>query len=141
MVAYVDSSAMLSMLLREERAHEVQDAMRLASNVVTSALTTVECSRALLHARRSGRIDDNAERRLLRMLKEAEAEWNVQAITAQIVARAREPLPADPIRTLDALHIATILQLNVSFSDLAVISLDRRMRECVSAAGIPILPV
>ncbi|MBC7843204.1 MAG: type II toxin-antitoxin system VapC family toxin [Gemmatimonadaceae bacterium] len=132
---------MLSILLREERAHAVQDAMRLASKVVTSALTAVECSRALIHARRSGRIDDTMERKLLRTLKEVEAEWNVQALTAQVIARAREPLPADPIRTLDALHIATILQLQVSFSDLAVISLDRRMRECVSAAGVPVLPV
>ncbi len=132
---------MLALLLREERASAVQDAMKDASNVVTSVLTVVECSRALIHARRRGRIDDAEARSLHRALKEAEAEWNVQAITAQVVARAREPLPADPIRTLDALHIATVLQLSVSFSDLAVISLDRRMRECVSVVGIPVLPV
>lgn len=132
---------MLAVLLREDRARAVQDAMQAASNVVTSALTAVECSRALIHAKRRGRIDETEERRLQRALKEAEAEWNVQAITARVMFRAREPLPADPIRTLDALHIATILQLHVSFSDLALVSLDRRMRECVAAVGIPVLPV
>jgi uncharacterized protein len=139
-VAYVDSSAVLAVLLQEERAEDVRCAMRAASTVVTSALTAVECSRALIHAQKVGRIDDDAERSLQASLAEADAEWSVYSLSARVLARARAPMPANPIRTLDALHIATVLTLRESFSDLTVVSLDNRMRDCVAALGLPILP-
>jgi hypothetical protein len=39
----------------------------------------------------------------------AAAHWHVLRIAAGIVDRARQPFPGDPIRTLDAIHLASLL--------------------------------
>ena len=39
----------------------------------------------------------------------AAAHWHVLRIAAEIVDRARQPFPGDPIRTLDAIHLASLL--------------------------------
>jgi predicted nucleic acid-binding protein len=57
-----------------------------------------------------------------------------------VVDRARQPFPAEPIRTLDALHLATAVQARSLVPDLALLSLDRRVRACARAMGFELLP-
>ena len=56
------------------------------------------------------------------------------------LALARTEIPAEPVRTLDAIHIASVLTLRDALGDLRVLSLDKRMRTCVSALGVRVLP-
>lgn len=58
----------------------------------------------------------------------------------EIVERSRRPFPVEPIRTLDAIHLASALVLRVAFPDLVVLSLDRRLRASAQELGFEILP-
>jgi predicted nucleic acid-binding protein len=52
-----------------------------------------------------------------------------------VLARALEPFPA-PVRTLDALHLATAHFLVASRQPLALATYDERMRACAEGMGI-----
>jgi hypothetical protein len=68
------------------------------------------------------------------------ASWTISPLGPEIIARARKPFPAEPIRTLDALHLASALNIAESFDDLAVLSLDRRIRSSARALGFEVNP-
>jgi prevent-host-death family protein len=56
------------------------------------------------------------------------------------VERARRPFPVEPVRTLDALHLASALVASARVTDLALLSLDERVRTAGRALGLPIVP-
>ncbi len=57
-----------------------------------------------------------------------------------ILERAGREFPVEPVRTLDAVHLATIDALNQAAVDLDVASTDRRVRENADALGFKVLP-
>ena len=54
-----------------------------------------------------------------------------------VLARALDPFPA-PVRTLDALHLATVLFLVSGRQPVALATYDGRMRACANAMAIPL---
>ena len=54
--------------------------------------------------------------------------------------RARHPFPAEPVRTLDAIHLATAALALSLVPEMAVLSLDRRVRACAREMGFRLLP-
>jgi len=52
-----------------------------------------------------------------------------------IVECAGRPFPLEPIRTLDAIHLATLELLESSAHDVTVVSRDVRVRENARALG------
>jgi predicted nucleic acid-binding protein len=57
-----------------------------------------------------------------------------------IVDRARRAFPAEPLRTLDAIHLATATLANSLVPDMAILSLDRRVRTSAREMGFALLP-
>ena len=53
----------------------------------------------------------------------------------QVLERALDPFPA-PVRTLDALHLATIAFLREHGKDVALATYDERMREAAEGMGV-----
>jgi predicted nucleic acid-binding protein len=139
-VVYVESSAVLAWLLGESSEQEVRAAMDVADRLVTSALTAVECSRALTRARLLGGITRVEELAALQLLQRAEQGWDVHALTEAVLLRARAPMPSDPVRTRDALHVATMSALREHVGPVDVLSLDVRVRSCATALGFAVVP-
>lgn len=131
---------MLCWLLDEPRSDEVRDALAGAELVLSSSLTLVECDRVLIRAVTSGGLakDRTAERR--RLLAEATDRWIVFAVDDEIVQRARQLFPAEPVRTLDALHLATLATTKALVPDLAMLSLDDRVRRSARMMGVGLVP-
>ena len=140
MIIYVESSAILAWLLGEPTGEFVRKTLGGARRVVTSALTGVECARALLRARVLGRISATQELATLQLLAVAESQWDVHALSERVLARARASLPGDPVRTLDALHVATAMIIGEQLGSVSVLSFDLRVRECLQRLGLPVLP-
>lgn len=139
MNVYLESSAVLSWLLGEPDAEQVIQALGAAQRVVTSALTVVECERGLLRAAATGRI---AEAEAVRRRSELDAvarRWDVGAVTAEQLDRARRPFRREPVRTLDALHLAAALSFHGEIG-VTVVALDERVRENAAALGLPVAP-
>jgi len=56
-------------------------------------------------------------------------------VTGEILDRARRRFPAEPIRTLEALHLATMLYLTPHLAPLELLSLDARVRRNSALLG------
>jgi len=114
--------------------------LREAEAVFSSALTPVEATRALIRAeaRRHVTPAEAHERRAL--LEGAVALWDLSRIDDQVTDRICMPFPVEPIRTLDAIHLASAILARAAVPDLALLSLDERVRANGRALGFTVLP-
>jgi predicted nucleic acid-binding protein len=85
----------------------------------------------LIRAVTLGEIDEAtaADRRAL--LNAAAAHWHLSRISLDIVDRARRPFPPEPVRTLDAIHLASALAVRSTVPNTELLSLD----DCIRRAG------
>jgi predicted nucleic acid-binding protein len=140
LTSYLESSAVLALLLGETGRTPVDAALRAAERVVASDLTLVECERSLRNAVALGRVSEHAAGRQRTRLRELAETWFVLGLSAEVLARAAQTFPAEPVRTLDALHLASALVAQTGFGDVALISLDQRVRVNAEALGFAVLP-
>jgi uncharacterized protein len=125
-VRYIESSALLAALL--ERDPEALKSLRARTRQVTSALTLAEAARAIVRARVTERITADQERGAVRGLRRFERRCYVVAITDDVLARVRRPFPVEPVRTLDAVHIATAESLGEPPQLVTIVTRDNRVR-------------
>jgi PIN domain-containing protein len=137
---YAESSAVLAWLLDEDSAGDVRELLATVDVVVASDLTLIECDRVLLRAVALDELTeaDAADRRA--HLATAASHWHVLRIGAEIIARARQPFPGDPIRTLDAIHLASVLVARSAIAGLELLSLDDRIRRAAGRLGVRVRP-
>lgn len=137
---YAESSAVLAWLLGEAEGKLVRRQLASADRVISSDLTLVECDRVLLRCLRLGSVSEAeiAERQAL--LNRATASWNVMRLDWNVIERARRPFPAQPIRALDALHLASALIARTTLPGLLLLSLDQRVRDSARQLGFSLLP-
>ena len=140
MSLYAESSAILAWLLDEPDGAFVRQALSEAEIVVASDLTLIECDRVLHRATALGELTEAeaADRRA--HLATASAHWHVLRIGAEVVDRARQPFRGDPIRTLDAIHLASVLVARSAVAGLQLLSLDERIRAVARKLGLTLLP-
>jgi predicted nucleic acid-binding protein len=113
---YADSSAVLAWLFEEAAADSVEQAFDRAEGVVASDLTLVECDRALIRACTLGVLSEMESVRRRAILEAVAVNWMVLKLDREVLERARRRFPAEPVRTLDALHIASALAARRSAS-------------------------
>jgi hypothetical protein len=137
---YAESSAVLAWLFDEPTAPAVRRLLGEAEIIVASDLTLIECERVLLRAVALKEVTeaDAADRRA--HLISAAAHWQVLRIAAEIVDRARQPFPGDPIRTLDAIHLASLLVARSAVVGLRLLSLEERVRQAAKGLGVAVEP-
>ena len=135
-VVYLETSAILTWLLGEKRAAEARRAVDAAERVVTSALSIAEVERALLRAESAVMLKAADGQRLRGLLQRARSSWATMAVTDEVLGRAARPFPVEPVRTLDAVHLATALAFAQAYPDLRVVSFDRRILDNAAALGL-----
>jgi len=128
-VIYLDTSIALAHLLAEDR--RPPDALWRQS-LVTSRLLEYELW-TRLNARGLGPSHGEAARRLLERLA-------VLELLPNVLARALEPFPM-PVRTLDALHLASMVFLRARGQAVELASYDDRLLVAARSLGIPIASV
>ena len=140
MTLYAESSAVLAWLLDEEAAPQVRTLLAAATAIITSDLTLIECDRVLIRAMALGDLTEAQAATRRAHLIAAAAHWHLLRVAPEIVARARQPFPGEPIRTLDALHLASALVAAASVPDLDILSLDDRIRTAAQGLGFVVQP-
>jgi predicted nucleic acid-binding protein len=103
--AYVDTSALLRLVLREAGA--VND-LRSYDSLISSELIAVESCRTLDRLRLQGSLTAEEASIRLRVVRDWLEAIDLVLLRPQVLNRASEPLPT-PLGTLDALHLATAL--------------------------------
>lgn len=137
---YAESSAIVAWLLGEATATVVSGLLGEGDRVFASDLTLVECDRVLIRGVATGdlREAEAADRRS--RLTIAAAHWFLVHFDEEIVDRARRPFPHEPIRALDALHLASALHARSAVADVALLSLDQRVRSNGERLGFQVVP-
>ena len=137
---YAESSAVLAWLLGEERGGDVAEILAAADGVIASDLTVVECERVLIRAWSNGAISEAERNDQSSALARVATHWTRLRMDELVVERARRPFPIEPIRTLDALHLASALTARAVAPDLRVLTLDQRIRENAERLGFVAVP-
>jgi predicted nucleic acid-binding protein len=125
-VIYLDTSVLLAHLLSEDRT---PPAALWQEPLVSSRLLEYE-TWARLHAQKLARSHADEARALLARISFIE-------MTPLVLARALEPFPS-PVRTLDALHLASASFLVAQGASLSVASYDERFVAAARALGLAI---
>jgi predicted nucleic acid-binding protein len=123
-LAYVDSSALLKLVVREDETSALEADLAGRDGLVASRLAALECRRA---ARRA------SNKRVLQTVEDVLDAIYLLEITPAILDRAAGVDPSS-LRSLDAIHLATAL--SVDEPGLEVITYDRRFAEAASAGGL-----
>ncbi len=129
----MESSALVAALLEHDTA--AMKPSPAGTQYVTSALTLAEAGRAIIRARAAGRLTAEEERRAVRALRTFERRCFILDVDRAVLARVRRPFPLEPIRTLDAVHLATIELLGEAPQLVTVVTRDARVRENAQALG------
>jgi predicted nucleic acid-binding protein len=125
-VIYIDSSIVLAYLLAETNApaSTFWDAALVSSRLLAYEVWN------RLHARSASQVQEGGARVLLSGIQ-------LIALSEPVLARALEPWPTR-IRTLDALHLATVEYLRRHGEAVELASYDRRLLAAAHALAIPI---
>lgn len=132
-VRYIESSALVAALLESDS--DALKSFRTPGWKVTSALTIAEAARAIRRARATARLRADEEQAAVRALRRFELRCYLVGVTDAVLARVRRPFPVEPIRTLDAVHLATMELLGEPPPLMVVVTRDTRVRENAEALG------
>jgi predicted nucleic acid-binding protein len=134
---YFDTSALVKRYVVEPGRREVLQLLR-KNECVTSAVLPVELRSGLRRRVAEGSID---AARLPAILKHVAADrpyWTLVEVGTDVLAGAETLVAAHPIRTLDAIHVASarLFAARVSMPGLTFVSGDKRQTETAVAVGL-----
>jgi PIN domain len=124
---YLDTSVALAHILAEDQS---PPADIWNESLISSRLLEHEMWNRI-HARKLGKTHGDAVRELV-------GRTALMELIHPILDRAREPF-STPVRTLDSLHLATIVFLIENAQAVSLASYDTHMLKAAHALGIPIL--
>jgi len=104
-IAYIDTSSLLRIVLREPGALED---LRAYEALVSSELIAVESTRTIDRLRIQGSLTTEEAAERIRAANEWLEAIDLVLLRPTVLSRASEPMPM-PIGTLDAIHLATAL--------------------------------
>jgi uncharacterized protein len=120
---YLDSSAIVKLAIQERESAPLRRHLRRRGPLTTSALARTEVLRALL---------DEGDPGLTRG-REVLGRLNLVRVNDRVLSAAGALLPS-ALRTLDAIHLATALQLGDDVRQL--VTYDERMAEAARTLGL-----
>ena len=138
MTAYIDTSALLRIVLREAGA---LDDLRSYDGLVSSELIVIESMRTIDRLRLQGSLTAEEAAGRLRIVNDWLEAIDLVLIRPPVLSRASEPMPM-PIGTLDAMHLATALILRDRVGPLpAIATHDSMLGTAALAFGFDVLGI
>lgn len=134
MIAYVDTSSLLKLLIDEpgsERAELIWDG---ADHVVSCRLALVESRAALAAAERGGRLTRAQHRAAKASLRELVEQLDLAEVTAELVDQAAELAEQQALRGYDAVHLAAALRVEAD----VLTSADTALCDAAQRVGLAV---
>lgn len=137
--AYVDTSVLVKRYVREDESPRARALLR-RHRVLSSALLPVEALAAIRRRRSAGDLSERDFTGILADLQRDRQRWKLVEVTSQVLGRAEQLLHAESVRTLDALHIASALELERALGEkLPFLTSDTRQRGAAQRAGLQVV--
>ncbi len=137
-LAYLDSSALVKLVVEEDGSHEVATLWDGADAVVTSRVAHPEVRAALAAAHRDRRLDDTGHDTAKQSWDAFHSALRMVEVTAALEDRAGDLAETHALSGFDAIHLASALAL----ADAPVIlaTWDRRLLDAARTLGLATLP-
>lgn len=137
MIAYLDTSAMVPLIISEPTSGDARVLWDAATRVVSVRLLYPEARAALAQAHRGGRITRRQLRRAVEALDERVAEIDVIEIDAHLAREAGDLAEVHGLRGYDAVHLAGAQRVTGHDDDeVVVVAGDRALLTAASAIGL-----
>lgn len=134
-----DSSAVVPLLLDEERSQPIMTEYRRDPEMVAWWGTSVECASAIARRERDGLNDARTTAAAIERLDVLGAAWLEMHPSASIRRTAIRLIRVHPLRAGDALQLAAALTAaEGDTSSLAFVTLDDRLAQAAAREGFPI---
>lgn len=139
---YIDTSALAKRYLVEAGAPWVGGLTHPAAGnfIIIADLTTIEMATLMARRVREGALADGSATLLLNaFLLHAESEYLAVPLDSHVLAQARALVSKHPLRTLDAIQLASAQRASTILSEpLTFVSSDRILLAVAMAEGLPI---
>ncbi|MGD2124313.1 MAG: type II toxin-antitoxin system VapC family toxin [Gemmatimonadota bacterium] len=132
---YLETSAVLRAVLEGGTTPAIETRIGAASTLITSRLSLVEAARAFLRLRADGLA---SEEQLADAGRDLDALWarcEIWELTPLVCELAGQLSPTNPLRTLDALHLATYLLARRRIAGLELLTADERLAGAVGGTA------
>ena len=135
--AYFDTSALLKRYVDEDGRREVLQLLR-RHDCVTSALLSVELRSALRRRVTDGSLDKGRVPEILKRFAGDREFWAFVEITSEVLRTAEILVANHPLRTLDAIHVASaqLFAVRMTASKLLFVSADTRQSAVAASIGL-----
>jgi predicted nucleic acid-binding protein len=135
---YLDASALVKLFVPEPESDELNRNLVDVSDVIVSDLALTEMASALGRRVREARLTPAEAQRLYREASKLLRSCRQAELTPPIHRRAERLLLSLPIplRSLDALHVATALVADAA----TVVTFDPRLRDAAASQGLFVAP-
>ncbi len=132
-ILYVNTSALLKLLVREAESAAIERELLTWSELATSVIAEVELPRAVARAREE-RADTAIDGSLV--LQGVLSSAAIIPLSESVVAAARMVKPVH-VGALDAIHIASALSLGKQLAGVA--TYDKRMQDALEPLGVRVI--
>lgn len=139
MWAYFDTSALVKRYVDEAGRRDVLRLLR-GHDVVVSAILPVELRSAFRRRVTDRTLDAEQLSRIAIRVAADRGYWTLVEVGAEVLAAAETLAEAHPLRTLDAIHVASaqFFAARTSTPALTFVSADRRQTETAAAVGLAV---
>ena len=135
--AYFDTSVLIKRYVQEASRRQVLQLLR-RHVCVTSAVLPVELRSGLRHRVAEGTLDAARVPAILKRVAADRAYWTVIEVAPDVLAAAEQLVALHPLRTLDAIHVASaqLFATRLSLRTLLFVSADKRQTDVAAAIGL-----
>jgi predicted nucleic acid-binding protein len=142
-IYYLDSSGLVKAYVAERGSERVVSLVR-TERVVVSMVASAEVASALARRAREGTLAPDEREAAFRTFMRHSLRFETVMLTQRLVERASEFLRVSsaPLRTLDAIHLATAEQSFIlarqAGEDGVLVTADRRLLDAATTAGLTV---
>lgn len=137
--AYFDTSVLLKRYIREEGSAQARASLR-RYRFLSSAVAPVEAISALCRRRASGELREDDFAMILSHIRKDRSYWELVAVTPLVLTHAEELIPATGVKTLDALHLGSVLAFQAASGiRIPFITADIRQRDAASRLDLTVV--
>jgi uncharacterized protein len=135
--AYFDTSALIKRYVDETGRQRVLQLLR-RHRCVTSAVLPVELRGALRRRLADGSLEHIATSAILKRLAADRQFWTFIEVTSDVLDNAETLVSTHPLRTLDAIHVASarLFALRLGRPSVLFVSADARQSSAAAAVGM-----
>ena len=140
-LAYFDTSALVKNYVREAGSSRIRGLLT-RYEFLSSSITPIELQSAVQRRHRQREITQANYNSIISRLAHDRSYWLLVEVVPQLLSKAEELVKTENVRTLDAIHIASAIIIQESFSaPLPFISADERQLAAAQNCELSVIAI